>query len=108
MTNEIDRDEGKMIVTDDNLECPYLFKVDGQLWKFRGCTWKEAEWAKKGWDEGIAKARPIIRAETIKEERERIVLELAKLIDLRNKPETLCVKFLDWLEPELEALKKEG
>ena len=38
--------------------------------------------------------------------REHLVFELASLIDLRNKPETLCAKFLDWLEPQLQSLKK--
>lgn len=37
--------------------------------------------------------------------RKQIVFELATLIDLRNKPETLCAKFLNWLEPQLESLR---
>ena len=40
--------------------------------------------------------------------RERIVFELAGLIDLRNKPETLCTKFLDWLETQLRSLQGKG
>ena len=44
--------------------------------------------------------------QALKDERERIVSELSSLIDLRNKPETLTIKFLDWLEGELEALKR--
>lgn len=39
--------------------------------------------------------------------REKIVFELASLVDLRNKPETLCAKFLDWLEPQLQSLKRQ-
>ena len=46
----------KKLIVDNNLECPYLFEMDGERYKFTGCkTWGEAEWAKKAWDEAVAK-----------------------------------------------------
>lgn len=31
-------------------ECPFLFVVNGERFKFKGCkTWEEAEWAKDGY-----------------------------------------------------------
>ena len=41
----------------------------------------------------------------VKDCKERIVLELASLIDLRDKPENLCTKFQDWLEPQLRSMR---
>jgi len=49
------------LLTDTNLECPYLFEMDGEKWKFKDCkTWAEAEWAKTAWDEAVAKTARIM------------------------------------------------
>ncbi len=96
-------DDGLLI--DTNLECPYLFMMDGEKYKFTGCkTWGEAEWAKMGWDTAVAKTASIKDAEfkaQLKEIFGKLEDSLSPLNSPNDTPEILTIFKEDW-----QTLKK--